>query len=245
MLVPDDRPAGRLPCRGRMMGGGTASKTAEPAGFSVPRGRGFASAEKRIRHARVPSCIVLSAAAACRLAIHQYTPILFSGCSPPPKTLTSKAATGPVESNPRVLFFGGLLRVARGCPCPVAGRSRLRSWHPRTARRLALRQPGSAGRRARLRGTGSPSLSSGPFKPRGREAAGCLLLGCLSKEKTPSAASRRRGLSHLDCVGRWCLIPPARSCRTLVGVWHGVVAQARVSTEASRRACFLRRTWRR
>jgi hypothetical protein len=30
---------------------------------------------------------------------------LFSGCSPPPKTHTSRAATGPVVPQPRVLFF--------------------------------------------------------------------------------------------------------------------------------------------
>jgi hypothetical protein len=62
-------------------------------------------------------------------------------------------------------------RAARGCPCPVAGRSRMPSWHPLTRMPPALRHPGCAWRHTPAPGArAAPCCSSSG--PRSKVAAG-------------------------------------------------------------------------
>jgi len=64
----------------------------------------------------------------------------------------------------------GLVK-ARGCPCPVAGRSRMPSWHRSLGCRLRFAILAALVGIRRLQGTGSPSPSSCPLVGAGWQPA--------------------------------------------------------------------------
>ena len=102
----------------------------------------------------------------------------------------------PLPKRPTPLSYGSHLSLVRdagrGCPCPIAGRSRMPSWHPFTQTGLRSAILAALGRSSRLLGHGQPrpvfystslvssaSLKCEPFKPwRALHAAQRALARC-------------------------------------------------------------------
>ena len=66
----------------------------------------------------------------------------------------------PLPKGPTPLSYGSHLSLVRdagrGCPCPIAGRSRMPSWHPLTQTGLRSAILAALGRSSRLLGHGQP-----------------------------------------------------------------------------------------
>ena len=94
---------------------------------------------------------------------------------------------------------------ARGCPCPIAGRSRR---HPAAARSMpaALRHPACACRQRRLRGTGNPSWIISPTK----FSAAPVLWGSWSFAVSEMCV--RRGGERARATGSWSGVARSRRC---------------------------------